>query len=195
MNTRDRPFHGDLEVHAVLEEGNLPAGEFDLSGTTLRLDNIVDKELSERKQEKLDAWFCDIELERGSVTFGRPVVARGRLGLKMHDTRPLVAMLKDQGVKLKGLSMMPNIKDIDGAMDVDFGKGHVKVEELVLTGKDLEALGWIHIRENKADGRLFIRYGILAVGIGLDQGKAKVYIAKPRKWFEEQQTSRSVGGN
>ena len=40
----------------------------------------------------------------------------------------------------------------------------------------------------KADGRLFIKYGILAAGVALDQGKAKVHLGKPRKWFEEQQS-------
>jgi hypothetical protein len=195
LNARGAPLQGDLEVHAALEEGNLPAKEFDLAGTTIRIDNIVDKELSDRKQERLQAWYCHIELERGKITFGKPISARGRVGLKMYDTRPLVAMLKDQGVKLKGLSLMPNIKDIDGTMDVDFGKGHVVVEDLTLAGKDLEALGWIHIREKKADGRLFIKYGILAAGIGLDQGKAKVYLSKPRKWFEEQRSQRSNGGD
>jgi hypothetical protein len=37
------------------------------------------------------------------------------------------------------------------------------------------------------DGRLYSKYGILGAGIELDQGKAKVHLAKPRKWFEAQQ--------
>jgi hypothetical protein len=190
LESKDVPLYGDLEVHASLNEGDLPAKTFDLSGTTIRLDDIVDKALSERKQEKLEAWFCDVELEEGTVTFGKPMAARGRLGLKMHDSRPVVAMLKDLGVNLKALSLMPNIKDIDGGMDVDFGKGYTEVENLNLIGKDFETLGWIHIRDKKANGRLFIKYGILLAGIGFEEGKAKVRLAKPRKWFEEQGRSQ-----
>jgi hypothetical protein len=193
MDTRDAPFYGDLEVHASLEEGDLPAKEFDLSGTTIRVDDIVGEDLPERKQEKLEAWFCDLELERGHVTFGKPIAARGRVGVKMHDTRPLVQMLKDHGIKLKGLSMMPNIKGIDGAMDVNFGQGYTEVDDLTLTGNNLETLGWIHIRDKKADGRLFIKYEIVAAGVALDQGKAKVHLARPRKWFEDQRSPRSEG--
>ena len=186
IETRNAPFYGDLEVHAKLEEGDLSAAAFHLSDTTIRLDDIVGEELAEKKQERLEAWYCDVELKQGSVTFGKPLAARGHLLFKMHDTRPLVAMLKDHGVKLKGLSLMPNIKDIDGAMDVDLAEAQVKVEDLVLTGKDLEALGWIHARDKQANGRLFVKYGIVAAGIGLDEGKAKVHLAKPRQWFEEQ---------
>jgi hypothetical protein len=194
LKARETPLYGDLEVHAQLEEGDLPAKTFDLSGTTIRLDDIVDEELSQRKQKKLEAWFCEIALEQGSVTFGKPMSSNARLQVKMFDTKPLVAILKELGVKIKALSLMPNVKNIDGRMQVDFGNGYIEIEELDLSGKDLEVLGWIHIRDKKANGRLFTKYGILAAGVGIDQGKAKVHLGKPRKWFEEQQDLRSTGG-
>jgi hypothetical protein len=187
MRSGEVILQGDLELDATLAEGDLDARKFDLSGTTIRLENIVDKELSDRKQDKLDAWFCDVKLEQGSVTFGRPLTANGRVGVQMYDTRPLVALLKNLGVKLGGLSMMPNVKNIDGEMDIGFGPAYMEVDDLNLTGNKLEVLGWIHSRDKKMDGRLYSKYGILGAGIELDQGKAKVHLAKPRKWFEAQQ--------
>jgi hypothetical protein len=148
---------------------------------------MVGEDLSERKQEKLDAWYLDVELLQGHVTFGKPLAANGQVRLKMYDTRPIVAMLKDFGTGPKWLSMMPNVKDVDGTMDVGFGKGRMAVDDLVLTGEKLEVLGWLHILDKKANARLFFKHGILAAGIALDQGKGKVQISKPRKWFEEQQ--------
>lgn len=153
----------------------------------LGLDDIVDEGLSERKQEKLEDWFCDVELEQGTVTFGKPMEAEGKVRLKMFDTRPVVAMLKELGTAPKGLSMMPNIKDVGGTMDVGVGKGRTALDDVVLAGEKFEVLGWLHILDKKATGRLFINYGILAAGIALDQGKGKVHFSKPRKWFEEQQ--------
>ena len=187
LKTRETPLNGDLEVHANLAEGDLPAKKFDLAGTTIRLDDIVDEGISERKQEKLEDWFCDVELEQGTVTFGKPMEAEGKVRLKMFDTRPVVAMLKELGTAPKGLSMMPNIKDVGGTMDVGVGKGRTALDDVVLTGEKFEVLGWLHILDKKATGRLFINYGILAAGIALDQGKGKVHLSKPRKWFEEQQ--------
>jgi hypothetical protein len=187
MKARDVPLHGDLEVHANLAEGNLPAKEFNLSGTTIRLDNMVGEDLSVRKQEKLDAWYCGVELQEGQVTFGKPMSAEGRVGLRMYDTRPIVAMLKNLETGPKWLSVMPNVKDIDGTMGVNFGKGQMAVDDLALTGKKLEVLGWLHILNKKTNARLFIKHGILAAGISLDQGKGKVHLSKPLKWFEEQQ--------
>ena len=189
LETKDVPLYGDLEVHANLAQGDLPAKRFDLSGTTIRLDDIVGEDLSAKQEKKLEAWFCDVELEKGHVTFDKPLTADGQVRLKMYDTRPIVAMLKDFGTGPKWLSLMPNVKDIDGTMDVNFDKERMEVDDLVLTGDELEVLGWLHILSKKANARLYIKHGGLAAGVALDQGKGKIILSKPRKWFEELQSA------
>ena len=156
-----------------------------------RLDDIVGEDLTAKQEKKLEAWFCDVELQKAYVTFGKPMEAEGQVHLKMYDTRPIVAMLKDLGTAPKGISMMPNIKDVGGTMGVGFGKGRMEVDDLALTGEKFEVLGWLHVLDKKANGRLFIKYGILAAGVALDQGKGKLHLSKPRKWFEEQQSAPS----
>jgi len=72
----ETPVYTDLEVHAKLAEGDLPSERFNITGTTIRLEDIVNKEASERKQEKLEPWYCDIELQQGEIVFGKPLAAR-----------------------------------------------------------------------------------------------------------------------
>jgi len=186
LKSGDTTFFGDLEVHANLAEGELPTKHFDLSGTTIRLDDIVDETLSEKKQEKLEAWYCDVELQRGEVAFGRPLAADGRVNITMYDTRPIMAMLKKLGAGPKWLSRTPNIKDVDGTMDLDIRKGYLAFDDLVMTGAGFEVLGWMHVQDKKADGRIFVKFKAVAAGVALNQGKAKIHLSKPRKWFEEQ---------
>jgi hypothetical protein len=164
------------------------------------LDDIVDDDLSKKERKKLEAWYCDLELREGQLTLTKPLEANGQVRLKMYDTRPVVAVLKDFGNPPKWLSLMPNVKDIDGTMGVDFGKDRLAVDDLVLGGRKLEVLGWLHILDKKTDGRLYLKHGILAAGIALDQSKAKVHLSKPRKWFEEQkapdsESDQSAGGS
>jgi len=186
LKTQDVPLYGDFEVHANLAEGNLPTRQFDLSGTTIRLDNIVGEDLSEKQQKKREAWYCEVALRQGNVTLAKPLEANGRVGLKMYDTRPIVAMLKELVDPPGWLKLMPNVKDIDGTLNVDFGEGRMAVDDLALTGKKLEVLGWLHILDKKTNGRLYVKHGILAAGIALDEGKGKIHLSKPRKWFDEQ---------
>ena len=186
LQSKGTPFVGDLEVHANLAEGDLPARRFDFSGTTVLLDKIVGNELSEKKQNKLDAWYCDLEVREGELIIDKPLSTHGDVRLKMHDSRPVIAVLKDLGAGPKWLSMAPNIKDIDGTMKVDIRKGSLAFEDLDMTGDGFEALGWMSVVDKKADGRLFVRFKSVMAGVSLDQGKAKIHLSKPRKWFEEQ---------
>lgn len=186
LRTKDVPLRGDLELHTVLAKGDLVAKYFDFSGTTLRLDNIVDEQLSEKKQEKLDAWFCDVEVGEGELTLGKPLSANGSIRLKMHDSRPVMALLKDFGVGPGWLSMAPNIRDIDGALKLDIGDGVLAFEDLDMTGDGFEALGWMRVENKKSEGRLFAKFKSVMAGVSFDGGKAKIHLSKPRKWFEAQ---------
>ena len=186
MESRDTPLSGDLEVHAKLTDGDLASKHFDFSGTTLRLDKIVGQGLSEKKQEKLDAWFCAAELERGEITFGKPMAVGGRVKIEMHDTRPVMALLKELGAGSKWLSLAPNIKDVEGTMDVDIEENYLAFDDLDMTGEGFEGLGWMHVDDRKTDGRIFVRFKAVMAGVSLDQSKAKIHLSKPRKWFEEQ---------
>jgi len=180
------PLRGDLEVHAKLAEGSLPTRHFDLTGTTIKLDKIVADGLSEKKQQRLDPWFCAIGLVQGDVTFGKPMAASGNVKLEMLDTRPVIGLLRRFGVGPGWLAMAPNIRNVDGTMDVQFDKGSFAFSDLVMAGDGFEGLGWMSVRDKKADGRLFVRFKAVMAGVAIDQGKAKIQLAKPRAWFDEQ---------
>jgi len=188
MKNRDTPFFADLEVHATLAQGDLQAKRFDISGTTIRIDDIADRELPAEKRQKVEPWFCDLELEHGIVTFGRPMTVEGSVGVKMHDIRPVVALLRDFKGTLRWLSLVPNVKQIDGTMNLDLEPGLIAVEDLVLNGKGLEVLGWIHVRDKKPTGRIFARHGALAAGMALDEGRRRIVVATPRRWFEKERS-------
>jgi len=186
IDSHDTPLMGDLEVHANLAEGNLPTKHFDLSGTTIRVDKVVNKELSDKKQAKLDPWFCSVELDNGDVIFGKPMAVDGSVKIGMYDTRPIIALLKRLDAGPKWLSLAPNIKNVGGTLDVGISKGQLVFDDLDLTGDGFEALGWVEVENKQADSRLFVRFKSVMAGVTLDQGKAKIHLSKPRKWFEEQ---------
>jgi hypothetical protein len=71
-------------------------------------------------------------------------------------------------------------------MDLDFGEGFVTVDNLILTGEDVEILGWVHTRNQIKNGRIYARHGARAVGLSFDGDKRKVVTIRPRKWFENQ---------
>jgi hypothetical protein len=183
---QETPLHGDLEVHAKLAEGNLTTRRFVVSGTTFRLDDITKMGSTDKEQTKLEPWFCSLDFEEAVVTFGTPMALDSRVRLTMHDTRPVLVLLRNFTNQLKWLKLTRNVKGLDGTMDLDFGEGFVTVDNLILTGEDVEILGWVHTRNQIKNGRIYARHGARAVGLSFDGDKRKVVTIRPRKWFENQ---------
>ena len=186
LTSRGTPLVGDLEVHANLAGGDLQAKRFDLAGTTILVDEIIDPNLSERRQERLEEWTGEAKFVSGVVTFGRPIEATGRVDLTMSDSRPVLGLLKQLDVGPGWIAMAPNISNIASTVDLDVGPGSLALDNLEMTGDGLEVLGWLHLQGKKADGRIFVRFKSVAAGVGIDGGKAKITLKKPRQWFEEQ---------
>ncbi|MGD8441432.1 MAG: hypothetical protein PVG53_12945, partial [Holophagae bacterium] len=158
LTSRGTPLVGDLEVHANLAEGDLQAKHFDLAGTTILVDEIIDPSLSERKQERLEEWSGEVTFVSGVVTFGRPLEATGRVDLTMSDSRPVLGLLKQLDVGPGWIAMAPNISNIASTVDLDIGPGSLALDNLEMTGDGLEVLGWVHLQDKQADGRLFARF-------------------------------------
>jgi hypothetical protein len=186
LETDGTPLYGDLEVRATVAEGDLATKRFDLSGTTVRLDDIVDETLSEKKQAKLEAWYCDVLLQRGTITVGKPTEISGSVEIRMFDTRAVLAALKKLGVGPKWIGMAPNIKDVAGSVDVEVREDLVVIDRLSMTGDGFESLGWMRVDNKTTNARLFAKFKAVAAGVAIVDGKTKVILAKPRKWFDEQ---------
>jgi hypothetical protein len=187
------PLQGDLEVHAVLTEGDLATGTFDVSGSTIRLDDIAQSGSSEKQQVKLEPWYGHLEIEEGILTFGSPMTIDGHVRLAMEDTRPVLILLRKFTNEMKWLNLTRNVKQLDGTMDLGFGEGYLTVDNLDLAGEGVEILGWVHIRDQIKDGRLYARHGVRAAGFAFDQGNGRIVTTKPRRWFDEQRSTLPTG--
>ena len=195
LKREEIPLQGDLEVHASLTEGDLATGTFDVSGSTIRLDDIAQSGSSEKQQGKLEPWYGHLEIEEGILTFGSPMTMNGHVRLAMEDTRPVLIVLRKFTNEMKWLNLTRNVKQLDGTMDLGFGAGYLTVDNLDLAGEGVEILGWFHIRDQIKDGRLFARHGVRAVGFAFDRGEGRLVTRKPRRWFDEQQASPPTGGS
>jgi hypothetical protein len=193
VDSQGSTTRADLALEATLTEGRLDERRFQLAATKLRVDEVVgDETLSDRQQERLRDWFCEVGAERGAVTFGKPMAVSGDFTVTMHDIRPVFALLRKFGKSPKWLSVVPDIKDIDGRFTLDSGPGGMALDDIDITGQGLEVLGWMHVRAKQRNGRIFVKYKGLAAGLGMDDSKSSIHLAAPRKWFDEHQT-RAAG--
>jgi hypothetical protein len=194
LKRREIPLHGDLEMHVALTEGDFTTGTFDVSGSTFRLDDITRSGNTQKEQERLDPWYGHLEIEEGIVTFGTPMTLDSHVRLKMEDTRPVLILLRKFTNEMKWLKLTRNVKQLYGTMDLGFGQGYLTVDDLSLTGENVEILGWVHIRNQIKDGRIFARHGARSAGVAFDDGVGKVVTINSRTWFEKQEWPSTQDG-
>ena len=60
------------------------------------------------------------------------------------------------------------------------------VDDMVITGDKLDLMARIKGGKGDMDGQIYVRYGILHLGVALDEGKKNFKLLKPRNWFLEQ---------
>lgn len=181
---RGNVLSGDLEAHLKMAGGDLAARHFDLTGTTIRLQRMANTALSDKQQAKLDPWFGTVDIASGAVTFARPIIARSELELTMRDSRPVIALLKSISNTPGWMKLIPNIENITATTGFATDTDGTTIDDLVVTGDHLEVLGSLRIVSKKPDGKVYVKYKGLAAGIGFDQGKSKIHLAKPRVWFD-----------
>jgi hypothetical protein len=189
VRARDVPIRADLGVHATLARGDLAERRFEISEATITVDNAVNEGLEQKKQEKRGPWWCSLKLTKGTLAFGRPLAASGAMAVKMRDTQPVVNLINELSEPPKWMSLLPEIENVDGSMALDMDGATTAVDDVDITGESLQILGWLHLAEKKANGRIYVKYKGFAAGIGLDDGKSSIHLAKPRQWFDEQGAS------
>lgn len=181
------PMQSDLAVHAKLDSGLLQTREFTVSNTTISVTDTVN--LARPQSADAEPWWATVELAQGQAVLDRPLAASGSLRLKMRDSKPIIAVISELTDPPRWLSLVPTVTNVEGTMDVTYGASAMAADEVTVSGDSLEILGWLHIVEKRPDGRIFIKYKGLAAGIGLDDGRSKIHLVKPRQWFEDQQES------
>ena len=185
-----RPLKGDSRGPCTcLPKAICRAKEFDLTGTTIGWTISSTEQLSQKKQEKLNAWFCDGRIGGGgTVIFGKPMTARGRVGAENARHTSTCGHVERPWCHVQG--PFPDAEH----------QGYRRCDGRELRQRDTSRwttsiswatvsrfLGGSTVRNKKTNGRILVDYSILTAGIALDEGKAKIHLAKPRKWFEEQQ--------
>lgn len=184
LEAQGTPLRADLAVHAKLDRGSLRTRAFEVSDTTIKISDVV---AAHRPSKDTEAWWSSVELSKGEAVLAKPISASGSVRLAMHDTGPVIATIGEFADLPRWMSLIPNVKNIEGSMEVCVKQDLMSADRIAITGDSLEILGWLHVADKRPDGRIYVKYKGLAAGIGLDEGRSKIHLMKPRQWFNSQE--------
>ncbi|MDP2304669.1 MAG: hypothetical protein Q8P18_01410 [Pseudomonadota bacterium] len=185
----DLTIIGDLALHAVVPEGRLEEGHYDISGSRLELRNVSVSDRTGRRSGKDDSngWWATIALPRGYAANGAAVFLDATLEVKLRDTVPFITIFAQKQAVPGFVRGMLDIKNVSGEARIRLGDTvlHLPTFE-VRGGKNFLLSMQLRRKQLEYFGHLYVRFGVLSLGMELIGKKSRVHVIGARRWYEAQ---------
>jgi hypothetical protein len=175
---------GKLLLRARLTSQDLKARRFQVAGTRLDLDRVTYREVGADPGPPSPGWWAHLLLTDGSVVWGRPLTLHSNAVLEMKSSGFLLSVFARRRNFLRWFHPLLSVEGIRAQGTLDCGNGAIEIAPLRVTGGRLDLRSRLRFTRDSKQGDLFIRWGKLAAGIELRDGRRSFKLRHPEEWFE-----------
>jgi len=169
-------LEGSVDALLKISDWNLDGGAPEIGGSSLKLTDVF---MAGAKGHARD-WWGKFEIPTGRVANS----LTGKVSMECRDARPLLAFLGEGLPKWAQGAL--ELEGLKATADVVFSEPRTTIRNLEARGEKMTILGEFDRRGERSRGAFFIEGGLLSVGVELVDGKPKLRILTPRKWFDSQ---------
>jgi|CXWL01.1.fsa_nt_gi hypothetical protein len=189
LGLQDLAFRGHLAIRLALAGSDLARRRFALDGSTVELANVswrrgmgADEGAA---RESGDAWWARASLAHGQLTWGRPLDLASDLTLALRDSAPLVAIVEQRKRLPDWVARVFTVADVRGHGRLAVTAEGVIFDDVAITGgDDLEILSRLALAKGGKRADLYVKLGILGLGVELVDGKRDLELIRPRAWYD-----------
>jgi hypothetical protein len=181
---QDVELAGNLMLGARLASQDLRTRRFQIGGTRLDLDRVTYREIDDAPGAARPGWWAHLRLTEGSMVWGRPLSLRGTALLEMKDSGLLLSVFARRRNFLRWFHRLLSIEGVHAQGTITCGDGVIEIAPLRVTGGRFDLRSRLRFTRDSKRGDLFVRWGKLATGIELRDGKRTFKLRHPEQWFE-----------
>ncbi len=173
---------GELAVDITLAGGVPENMDFDISGSTIKLDNVrvKGKEVSHDYED----WSALFQLSKASAVWKKPITMHIEADLEMTNSKPIVAVIANQRGKNGWLGKALTIDDVNGGVEVNIAENHIIIPLFFASSDNIDVGGKGVITADNRDGVLYVRYKKLQGILKIKDGKRNLDVFNAWKKFE-----------
>jgi hypothetical protein len=172
-------IEGDLDLTTRFSDFGIAARELALDGTHLELRDV---KLSEGGKVQKESWRGTFDLTRGTLRLDEPSL-EATVEARLHDSRPVVAMIAERAWLLEWFEDLLTVRDIDLETDLRVDRRALALERLELRGENLEILARLHFAQQQRRGLVYAHWRAFSVGLELGPDGRDWKLRQPRRWF------------
>ena len=194
VELQDVEIAGHLVLRAQLASHDLKGRRFQIAGTRLDLDRVTYHELTAAASPVTPGWWAHLELTDGTMRWGRPLDLISEARLEMKNPGLLLSLFARQKSSLRWFGHLLGVEGIRAQGTVRLGDGAIEIEPLRVTGGRVDLRSRLRFTREHRQGDLYVRYGRLATGIALRDGRRELKLIRPEEWFDRRQGFREEAG-
>lgn len=177
------PYQGTVHLAIQLADGSGGPRVLHLERTKLTLTNLVVPNLARDSQE---GWHAVLGVPSGRLDLtNRSWNLTSEFRIALRDTRPILAVLRNQPDAPNWLRLMPTIRQLEGTGRLEASRDRTRLSEFSLSGKATDFRAELLLSTNQPTGIAYARYGVLSAGFDLrDPGNSRWRILGAKRWFE-----------
>lgn len=183
-----KQYRVDARLNARFAVGPHANGRFNLAESALVLTNVSTPRLTPRQ---LEPWSARIELTQAELNTDGPWTLHAGVAMSMHDTRPILAVLRSLPDSPGWLRWIPTIKGLNGQFDLEASNDRVSLSQLALAGRGTQIQAELEILDQKALGLLYARYGLISLGVEFLEEERSWHLLGAKRWYERQARARA----
>ncbi|MGB3874028.1 MAG: hypothetical protein WA956_15400 [Stenotrophomonas sp.] len=174
-------LRGDVVLDAQLRRGNLHKGEFELGDSSASVRNVA---FTEPGGTTHAGWWARLDIDSGRAEWKTPSSASGNVRVRMRDVGFLLAMFADRTDLPAWVG-----KVVDAGEARLSGNWLWQGKRLVLDraraqNERFTVDARLALEGPRRHGDLHLKWGILGVGVELQDDKRKYHLRGARQWYD-----------
>jgi hypothetical protein len=174
-------MQGDLAVNTRLRRADLRQHAFDLGGSRISLQHV----------DVLDAagpiatdWWADVDLDRARLDWDKPMSLDSQLQTRMQDASVLLGIYAQKKDFPRWIGRVVDTGEVNAHGRVQLRQKALLLAPFEASNERFDVDARLLLQEKRLRGDLFARWGVLTLGLELENGEKKFHMANARNWFD-----------
>lgn len=181
-------YEASLHLAVQLAPGTGGPRVLHIENTALRITNLFVPNVPRDTQE---GWHAVLAIPAGQLDLTHTnwsLESSFQVGLR--DTRPILAVFRNQPDAPGWLRLMPTLRDLEGEGRITTTRDQTRLSEVSLRGKSTDFRAELLLAPHQLSGIAYARYGPLAAGMDRrDPRKPRWRLIGAKRWFERAMAS------
>jgi hypothetical protein len=171
---------GNLSMDTRLSVAQRTGHAFDLRNFSLSMDGVQMEGAND------PSWWTTITLERGRLDWDRPMQLNGTAIMRMKNVSVLLALFAKRSAFPAWIGHIIDDGEAQVTSEVQARRGEFVLDNLQANNKRIELLAHLRIAEGQPRGDIYVRWGLLNVGVALANGQREFHWANAASWYQAQ---------